>query len=247
MRWARDATMNHPVFRTRDLFRVRCAHQTAGRGRRGRRWFDRPGEAIMTTLAIRRGSAVDPGDGNPGILALRAGVAVAEALSEIVGTSAVFAIKWPNDILYRDRKIAGILIEADPRWFYLGIGINAFVPGENVWQREAWLASDRGEETLQPASLGEIVSPVPTAMIIERFDRSFLAYLHGDSWRSILHGRLAWRDRTVRVTAAIGEGGFDHDGVFEGIDHDGAAILRRGSEGIRCAAGTMRRVVGRER
>lgn len=243
MRWARDATLSHPVFRTYELFRVRCAHQTAGRGRRGRRWFDEAGEALMMTLAIRRGSAVDPGDRNPGTLALRAGVAVAEALVATVRDASSFAIKWPNDILYKERKIAGILIEADPRWFYIGIGINAFSPETGSRQRATWLEADRTGETLQPASILEAVPKVPAATLIDHFDRSFPTYLHGDSWRSVLSDHLAWRNQLVRITSPAEEGGFDHFGVFEGIDRDGAAILRNGTERTRRVTGTMRRLV----
>ncbi|MDA3950680.1 MAG: hypothetical protein PF508_15855, partial [Spirochaeta sp.] len=120
---ARDDAMD-------DLFRVRAAHQFAGRGRRGNRWFDLPGNAVMMTMAVRRGGAYDPGDTNPGTLALRAGAALLSAIHHFVppGERSRVQIKWPNDILLDEGKLAGILVEADPRWFYVGFGVNAFAP-----------------------------------------------------------------------------------------------------------------------
>ena len=98
-------------------------HQTAGRGRRGRAWLDLPGEALMFTIILRpRVSPIDVG-----MLPLVVAVGLADAL-EAIGVSDV-EIAWPNDILARGTKVAGILCEmsADQErvtWAVAGMGIN---------------------------------------------------------------------------------------------------------------------------
>ncbi|MEA1871506.1 MAG: biotin--[acetyl-CoA-carboxylase] ligase [Candidatus Bipolaricaulota bacterium] len=84
--------------------------QEHGRGRHGRAWLS-PRGGLYASIIMRP----DP------LLPLRVGVAIARALKEI-SISAV--LKWPNDVLVRERKIAGILIEAVEQWAIVGIGVN---------------------------------------------------------------------------------------------------------------------------
>ena len=90
---------------------VTAAEQSAGRGRQGRSWSAPAGRALLMSVVLR-----DP----PDLLPLAAGVAVAR----VCGEGAL--IKWPNDVLLEDRKVAGILAEGRPQegWAVLGIGIN---------------------------------------------------------------------------------------------------------------------------
>ncbi len=96
--------------------------QTAGRGRRGRRWHSAPGAGLTFSLAraVRRPLRELAG------LSLVAGVAVARALRALGVTRAV--LKWPNDIMVGEAKLGGILVETrgsgeTPR-AVIGIGIN---------------------------------------------------------------------------------------------------------------------------
>lgn len=96
--------------------------QTAGRGRRGRRWYAAPGSAATFSLCrrIRRPLRELPG------VALVAGVAAVKALRSL-GAGRV-ALKWPNDLVVEDAKLGGILVEtrggADGALAVIGIGIN---------------------------------------------------------------------------------------------------------------------------
>ena len=102
-------------------------HQTAGRGRQGRRWEDVAGTSLLLSLLLR------PPAGAPAEqLALVAGLAVAEAVE---GRPETAAIKWPNDVLVGGRKVAGILLEASGGVIVCGIGIN-------VSQRDDELPTD---------------------------------------------------------------------------------------------------------
>ncbi|SIQ74719.1 BirA family transcriptional regulator, biotin operon repressor / biotin-[acetyl-CoA-carboxylase] ligase [Alkalispirochaeta americana] len=193
-------------------FWVRAGHQTAGRGRRGKRWEDCSGSALMVTLAVERGGPWDPGDPLPGTLALRAAAAVQESLGFFLSPSEL-SIKWPNDILARGRKICGILTEADRRWFLIGIGIN--IHGAPQVQAEP-----------RATSLGEMVErsgciwsgKALTEALFPRLRRHLAEHLGGERWFSVVEQALAWRDSLV----VAGE----HCGVLSGIDSDGALLLK---------------------
>jgi len=124
---------------TFDLLHERAAHgapagsvvladtQTAGRGREGRSWFSPPG-GIWLGVLYRPGAA----GFHPGVTAIRIGLAIADAVDAqsrgVRGTPAA-QLKWPNDVLLRDRKLAGVLCEARWQgdtllWLAAGIGIN---------------------------------------------------------------------------------------------------------------------------
>ena len=83
-------------------------HQTAGKGRQGRTWFDQPDASLLMSWSTDIESALAP------LVPLVVGTAVAEALDAAVGRR-VAALKWPNDVLIPElgeRKITGILAEA---------------------------------------------------------------------------------------------------------------------------------------
>ena len=93
---------------------VTAAEQSAGRGRQGRSWSAPPGQALLMSLLLREW---------PAHLPLAAAVAVAETVGGVA------AIKWPNDVLLFERKVAGVLAEGQPQhgWMVLGIGVNVAV------------------------------------------------------------------------------------------------------------------------
>ena len=106
---------------------VSAGHQTDGRGRLGRTWVDEPGKALIVSTVLR--PTVAPA--RAGILSLAAGAAMAETIREVAGRSAT--CKWPNDLLVRDQKVGGILLETSVereafRWVVLGVGVNLVAP-----------------------------------------------------------------------------------------------------------------------
>jgi BirA family biotin operon repressor/biotin-[acetyl-CoA-carboxylase] ligase len=105
-------------------------HQSKGRGRRGRHWLSPSAANIYCSLAWHFELPVD----RLGMLSLAQGVAVINALNEI-GINDAW-LKWPNDVLIDDEKIAGILIEtggvrANSCNAVIGIGLNFRMP-ENI-------------------------------------------------------------------------------------------------------------------
>lgn len=82
-------------------------HQTAGRGRQGRTWFDRPDSSLLMSWSVDIEASVAP------LLSLVAGTAVCRAVEQF-HDSAAAALKWPNDVLVPEhggRKLVGILSE----------------------------------------------------------------------------------------------------------------------------------------
>lgn len=97
-------------------------HQHAGRGRRGRTWLDGTGRDLCLSVFRR----FDTGEPRAQGLSLAIGVAAVRAL-EAAGAHGL-GLKWPNDVVWRDRKLGGILIEgavAGRVWAaVIGIGVN---------------------------------------------------------------------------------------------------------------------------
>lgn len=98
--------------------------QTAGRGRDGRTWRS-PAGGVWLGLLLR------PAMPELAATAIRVGLAVADAVDAVLGgePGAHARLKWPNDVLVRDRKVAGILCEgrwhgAAPQWLAVGVGVN---------------------------------------------------------------------------------------------------------------------------
>lgn len=97
--------------------------QTAGRGRHDRKWLTNPGSALIMSVLVRPKGVEQA---RLGWIPLLTGVAVARALRGVTGVKA--QLKWPNDILIGDRKVAGILAEVASQpgtpGVVIGFGVN---------------------------------------------------------------------------------------------------------------------------
>jgi BirA family biotin operon repressor/biotin-[acetyl-CoA-carboxylase] ligase len=93
-------------------------HQRAGRGRLGRSWSAPPGASLLVSVLLR--PKLDPDERH--LVVMAAAVAMADAVAATTGVIA--GLKWPNDLLVGDRKLAGILAEATGDAVVVGIGVN---------------------------------------------------------------------------------------------------------------------------
>lgn len=129
--------------------------QLAGRGRQGRPWLSPPGAGVWLGYLARPEHG-----GERGVTALRVGLATVEALADL-GIAA--HLKWPNDLVVRDRKAGGVLCEARwagdrPRWMAIGVGINVRGPiAEEL--RERAIALDEVEPSVSRVALIERLVP----------------------------------------------------------------------------------------
>jgi BirA family biotin operon repressor/biotin-[acetyl-CoA-carboxylase] ligase len=92
--------------------------QTAGRGRRGRGWVAPPGASLLVSVLLR--PALVP-EHTP-VVSMACAVAMAEAITRVAGFRP--GLKWPNDLVVGDRKLAGILAERDGDAVVVGAGVN---------------------------------------------------------------------------------------------------------------------------
>jgi BirA family transcriptional regulator, biotin operon repressor / biotin---[acetyl-CoA-carboxylase] ligase len=93
--------------------------QTGGRGRMGRVWQDGAGNFMGSGVVHLRG-----GDPPAASLAFVAGLALLEALRPVVGDNVDLRLKWPNDVMIGNAKLAGILLEREGDAVVVGIGVN---------------------------------------------------------------------------------------------------------------------------
>ena len=93
-------------------------YQTAGRGRRDRGWVAPPGASLLVSVLLRPSLAPE----RTPLVAMVCGVAMADAVAHVAGFTP--GLKWPNDLVVGDRKLAGILAEADGDAVVVGAGVN---------------------------------------------------------------------------------------------------------------------------
>jgi BirA family transcriptional regulator, biotin operon repressor / biotin---[acetyl-CoA-carboxylase] ligase len=197
---------------------VAAAHQTSGRGRRGRSWVGASGRSLLFSVVLR--PAIQAGQ--VPVLSLLAAERLAAACDEL--TDAEVGCKWPNDLVVGDRKVAGILPEAavsDGRVRHLVIGI-----GLNVSMEE----SDFPEDVRPHAtSLALEESRAPDQeTLLERFLALFRGAYPPADGRAVLEAygsRCTTLGRRVRATAAGGE---TVEGVASALDEEGALLVETG-------------------
>jgi len=102
---------------------VTAREQTAGRGRRGRGWTAPAGKALLCSAILR------PLGPEHALLPLAVPLAVCEVVESLAPVRC--QVKWPNDVWIDERKVAGVLIEAQaPDWAVIGVGLNVAIEPE---------------------------------------------------------------------------------------------------------------------
>ena len=183
--------------------------QDAGKGRHGRVWQSIDGNFFGSTVVQLRSS-----DPPAPALSLVAGLAVIEAV-EAAAHGAPLSLKWPNDLMLGDAKLAGILLERSGDRVVAGFGVN--LAGAPV-------IAGRNTAALKPFA---DVSPQAFAPLLAAKFAQLLA-----SWRSADPAQFAqaWTARAhpVGTPLAVHSGPDERvAGTFDGIEPDGAMRLRR--------------------
>ena len=202
-------------------------HQTAGRGRGGRSWSGLPRASITMSVGVEVGHVPT---GAWGWLPLAAGVAVVDTVA-VTGIKA--GLKWPNDVLAGDGKLAGILAEVSPRQPAVVVGI-----GLNVTLRR----SEIDEPATSLAELG-VAAPDRNSLVRRLLENLGARIV---DWRSVggaddrLRGDYLARSLTVgsRVRALL-PGEREIVGVASAIDAQGRLCIESGGQTIAVAAGDV--------
>ncbi len=195
-------------------------HQTAGRGRRGKDWHDSPGGSVMLSIAW----LLDSGQ-KPSGLSLCVGVAIVRALHQ-AGIENI-QLKWPNDVLWADRKLGGILVETSQSHdgvlrVIAGMGLNVRLNKNHaVGIGQPWtdLTEIQQQTEIELGDRNRLA-----ANIVIHLDKMFAQF----SNQGFAAFRVEWlqyhahRNRVVNVT----KGNQSIQGVAIGVDESGGLQIR---------------------
>jgi BirA family biotin operon repressor/biotin-[acetyl-CoA-carboxylase] ligase len=204
---------------------VLTGHQTAGRGRGSNTWWSGEGSLTVTfALPIEEGTA-------PHHLPLIAGVAVREAVSQLIGSDDLVQLKWPNDLLADGRKLAGLLCERAHKVDLIGLGLNVNVTRSQVptglRDRVTSLAQLAGRRFEMNDVLAVVAQRLHTALSHRR-EQSFAALLRRYDANHALLGKQV-KITGITEPALVGR--------CEGLDDIGRLLVREGSRLHRVIAG----------
>ena len=191
-------------------------HQSAGKGRKGRVWVS----PFAANLYFSIGVSLPLGLSALGGLSLAIGISLAKTLNQ--WTNRKIKVKWPNDLMVDDRKLAGILVEAcgesnDHSFLNIGVGIN--------WNMQPEHASELEQPWINLKELSEIKLSRNQilAEVLIQLDKTLTGYLsHGfteflKDWNQL----SAMIDRSVTVHLANSQ----VNGIEAGIELSGALRL----------------------
>lgn len=201
---------------------IHADEQRSGRGRLKRAWISPPGNLYLSVLL-----RFDVPVSRISELSFVAALAVAETVDTLLPRNLRSILKWPNDVLVEDAKIAGILLETEGDAAILGIGLNVLEAPSGVRYKTTMLVACGG------------IASVDTArdILLERLGK-FLTIWEQEGFEAI---RTAWLARSfplgepLRVNAL----GAVHEGLFAGLDETGALLLEKPSGRSRILAGDI--------
>jgi len=223
------STNRHALEDGREGLLVVALEQTEGRGRHGNTWMSPPGGVYLSYVPPRQLIPSRPTDMS--LLASLAVVGVVDSTLKRAGVQEPRAmLKWPNDVLVNDGKVAGVLVQSrDPPLVVVGVGLNVNTP--------VVLDEDRppDEWSVGPRSLMEVAGrPVDQAGItvdlvdaLVRRTSTGLDAAALEEYRSLCH--------TLGERVAFTEGGVRSVGTAVDIDPGGGGLLVRMEGGdVRC-------------
>jgi BirA family biotin operon repressor/biotin-[acetyl-CoA-carboxylase] ligase len=187
---------------------VTARGQSKGRGRRGRRWLAKPGESILMSVILRPKLPLN----RYSELSFVAAVALAQCLRTQCGLEV--SLKWPNDALIGERKVAGILVEAGQGAAIIGIGVNVNQSGfpPELADTAASLAIETGAELDVDALMQSVLK-----YLFAAYQLPFEEILA--RWRKYMWG-LGCSVEVITEGEAI-------SGAIAGVDEDGALLVKQ--------------------
>ena len=212
--------------------------QTAGKGRRGRRWVDVPGCNVLMSILFR---PLFP----PHILVMITSLAVVDSIADSCQVAAT--IKWPNDVLIEDHKVAGILIEtshdSNGRMVAVaGIGVNVNGSIKELAEHASMQVPLTAIATTLESACGHVVSrEVFIARLLQYIEKSYFALQQEIAELSVVETvttepfsrliRERWRSQlaTLGRTIVVQQGNSVISGIAEDVDESGELLLRRHS------------------
>jgi len=235
--FARLASTNDHAARLRRAGRlfapavVLCGRQTAGRGRGNNSWWSGNQGAVLTaTFALAVHERLPPQE-----LPLIAGLAVRAAAVELTAEANI-QLKWPNDVLFAGRKLAGLLCERISNADLVGVGINVNLRGSDA----PAALRDRitslqciGGKPLDMTDVLLMVAAQLRCLVRRRIEQPFGVFVREYSRHDALAGKR------VAVSASAGQPSIA--GRCEGVDSAGRLLIRQRGVLHRVVAGNIMR------
>lgn len=211
--------------------------QTDGKGRAGREWQSLPGNLFVSML-LRPGCDLEAITQ----LSFVAALAAYHTIEDVLPEDAEISLKWPNDILINNKKVAGILMESfqvpgdDERWVAVGLGMN--------------IESSPGDVRFPATSLKEEgVEIISAKIVLSRYVHCFIENYNTWSRRGFSSIRRQWTQAAwgLKQQVRLSLPNEEIQGEFRGIDADGGLILQLSAK-ERCTihAGDMFALVDEE-
>lgn len=232
-----DSTHNRAMDRVREGvgsgYICLAEHQSAGRGRKGRAWVSPFGRNIYlsTVWEFNQGAAVLEG------LSLAVGVAIARVINRLTDEQAV-QLKWPNDVYWQGKKLAGILLEmsgdvSSECQVIVGVGLNVSMPAaeaeaiDQQWVSLETIVPNLSRNTLVAALLEELLPLLNNYHL-----QGFAAYK--EEWEELDF----FRDKEVEIIVGphtmVGQaGGVSDSGALRLITTDGEQLIYGGEASAR--------------
>ncbi len=209
-------------------------YQSAGRGRRGRSWVAPYGGGLCFSV----GWQFERQPSDLTALALAAGVVIRRALHEETGVDA--KLKWPNDLVFDDKKLGGVLVELraesrGPCHVVVGVGINVSIPSAQLGRIASSLngavdlfTATGGRQTSRNVLAARLIEGL-SRMLFSYADDGFSTYLSDYCEIDYLRGRpVSLDDSSCPVS-----------GLAVGVDDSGALLVDTGASVERIVAGDV--------
>ena len=207
---------------------VWAREQSKGRGRHGREWASPPGNLHLSLILRPEVPLREAAQ-----LSFVTAVALYDALGNISEPGHQLHLKWPNDVLLQEKKVAGILLESEaggaefPEWVIVGLGVNvAYFPDDAAYPATS-LSAEHWTVTVEDTLVA--------------FARSFQKWANIWVEEGFDKVRQTWLNRSIGKGKAIAVS-LDNEtltGNFKDLDDDGALILENDGAERRIAAGVV--------
>lgn len=205
---------------------VLTGHQLKGRGRNSNTWWSDAG-SLTVTFVLPVDEQLSPHQ-----LPLIAGLAVRNAIADVTGDNGI-KLKWPNDLLHNNRKLAGLLCERVHKADLIGLGLNVntvTAPPPSIQRRVVSLSQITGREMDKTDVLLAILKQLQR-MLIRRSDQPFAGVLREYDRHHALIGRK------VTITGMPDEPAIF--GTCSGLDSMGRLLVRTRTTLHRIIAGQV--------
>jgi BirA family biotin operon repressor/biotin-[acetyl-CoA-carboxylase] ligase len=192
--------------------------QTAGRGRIGKPWFSPPGVNLHMSVLLKPPIQISEAR----LLTLIGSLAIADAI-ETQGVKA--QVKWPNDVLVADKKIAGVLAEVQTHdrkveHLILGMGVNLNI--DRPAMDRLFGEAAPGATSLREALGHDIDRTAFAALLLGRLEKHYFDFLEAGK-RPILK---EWRSRSfLGRRVSVREEDMHVEGVAMGLDEEGCLLV----------------------